>query len=86
MYWVGVGLILLGAALWFAGRRGGKRRGVQATHGSIAIGGSNAGNISNVNTSTKEGGGHGPLTILAVVIEVIGITVTIWHILHTATK
>lgn len=89
MYIAGIGLIVLGIVLFLIGRRLSRRNTVSADRGSIAIGGSAYGPITNLNTGTgREHSGSAPhwITIVAIVVEIAGIAVTIWHALHLAVR
>jgi len=87
--YMGLGLMVLGVALFLVGRRPGSRSvRVEASGGSIAVGGSNKGSITNVNLGAPPPASHGThwLTWVAIVVELVGIGVTIWHALHLAAK
>jgi hypothetical protein len=89
MYIIGFGLILLGIVLFLIGRRPSRRSTVSADRGSIAIGGSAYGPVTNLNAATdKEDGASGGhrITLLAIIVEIAGIAVTIWHALHLAAR
>ena len=88
---VGIAMIVIGTILLVVSLVRRKRVTVQASNG-IAIGGSV--NNSTVNNSTvisqsrsstpqTKRGGHG-LTIVAIVVELVGIAVTLWHASHMA--
>jgi hypothetical protein len=81
-----IGLMIFGAVLFLFGRMTSKRSSVHASGGSVAVGGDNSGSITNVNTtSQKEHGSTGHrITILAIIVEIIGIAVMIWHVKHMA--
>lgn len=86
--YVGLGLIIAGALIFLLGRGRSKRTDVRASHGSVAVGGNNAGQINNINvgqSSQAHGGGHA-ITILAAIVELVGIAVTVWHAMHSAAK
>jgi hypothetical protein len=81
---LGIALMILGVVLFLVGRKGSKSTSVRASGGSIAIGGSNSGQITNINSHShnKDGhGGHG-VTVIAIIVEIIGIVVVIWHAIH----
>jgi hypothetical protein len=83
---LGIALMIGGFFLFFTGRNGSKKNSVSASGGSVAIGGSNRGQLTNINVGSPQRqhqGGHG-ITILAIVVEIIGIGVVIWHALHLA--
>jgi hypothetical protein len=86
-YAIGIGLIIAGALIFVVGRLRSKRVSVRASGGSVAVGGSSSGPITNVNIDSHKTNepGHG-LTIVAIVVETLGIAVVIWHALHLATK
>ena len=82
----GIGLMVVGTALGgFAFQRR-KRVTVQASNG-IAIGGDVEGSLvvnqSPASPAPAKHGGHG-LTIIAIVVEIVGIVVTLWHAYHLA--
>jgi hypothetical protein len=88
MIYVGVGLMVFGVVL-FGIAQIFKGNTVKADNGSIAIGGDSGAPIINTHinqkAAEKHSGGHG-LTYVAVVVELTGIGVTIWHALHLAAK
>jgi len=86
-YLFGIGLMIAGAVLFFLGRGKSKRVSVHASGGSVAVGGDNIGPITNINQTHKErrAEGHG-ITVLAIVVELVGIAVIIWHTMHLAAK
>jgi hypothetical protein len=88
IYVLGLGLILLGVLLFLIGRRRPRIGSVSATHGSIAIGGSSFGPVSNVSTAPDKSHGLGShwITIAAIISELAGIAVTIWHATSSAAK
>jgi hypothetical protein len=78
--------MVVGVLLFAAGRR--KRSSAVASNGSVAVGGNNSGSIINVNQPSappSHSGSHG-LTIAAIVVELFGIGVTLWHAYHLAGK
>lgn len=85
----GIVLIALGTVLLIVALMRRKRTAVQADRGSVAVGGSNSGiiiNHGNQNAApAKHAGGHG-LTITAIIIELVGIAVTLWHAYHMASS
>jgi len=88
-YFFGFGLMLAGVVLFFIGRARSKRATVQASGGSVAVGGNNTGSITNTNInqpSKKDSFAEHGITLLAIFVEVAGIAVTVWHALHLATK
>jgi hypothetical protein len=82
----GIAMIVIGTILLVVSLMRRKRVMAQA-HGGIAIGGSvkNSTVISQSRSSTPHAkhGGHG-LTIVAIVVELVGIAVTLWHASHMA--
>jgi hypothetical protein len=84
--YLGIGLMIAGAVLFFFGRRRSNRLSVRASRGSVAVGGNNIGSITNIN-QTNEGssGGHG-LTVVSILVELAGIAAIVWHVLHLASK
>jgi hypothetical protein len=88
IYFVGGGLVILGALLLLIGRHRSRRSSVSASRGSIAIGGSSYGPVTNVNAAPDKGHGIGEhwITILAIITELAGIAVIIWHSFHVVAK
>lgn len=87
--YIGLALMVLGVVLFLLGRRAGSRSvRVEASGGSVAVGGSNKGSITNFNLGAPPPAPHGThwLTWVAVVVELLGIGVTLWHALHLAAK
>jgi hypothetical protein len=82
----GLGLIVMGLLLFVIGRR--NRNGTIASHGSVAIGRDNSGPILNINQLAPQSGHSGghAITILAILVELIGIGVTLWHAYHLVAK
>lgn len=82
----GIAIIVIGTVLLVVSLVRRKRVTVQA-HGGIAIGGNveNSTVISQPRSSepSAKHGGHG-LTIVAIVVELVGIAVTLWHASHMA--
>lgn len=77
----------LGIVLFFAGRSKSKTVRVEASSGSVAVGGENAGSITNVNVGTPPPAVHSSqLTYLAIGVELVGIAVTLWHAWHIVAK
>lgn len=79
---IGVGLMILGLVLFVFSKTSGKRNAVNASGGSVAIGGYNTGTITNINTNSKSSSKSHGVTIIAIIVEMIGIGVTIWHAVH----
>lgn len=84
--YLGIGLMILGIILFALGRSSRNTSSVNASGGSVAIGGSNSGSITNINRASKSHEGGHAITIIATVVEVIGIAVTIWNATHLAEK
>ncbi len=87
-YFLGTGLMALGAILFFVGRLHVKRDSVRASGGSVAIGGNNTGSITTTNINQRDkphSNGH-LITMVAIFVEIAGIAVTIWHAMHLAGK
>ena len=84
---IAVILIVAGIVLFITGRRSSKAgSSTTAIGGSVAVGGSSSGSIKNINVgsgSHEKHGGH-TITIIAIIVEVIGIAVAIWHAIHLA--
>jgi len=90
-YLLGIGLIVAGIVIFLFGRFRTDKTTVSASHGSVAIGGKSTGNIKNINIGQQpaaRAGGHGghTVTIIAILVELVGIGVTIWHAMHLAAK
>jgi hypothetical protein len=87
-YFYGIAVMIVGAVLFLISRRRPRRPSIHADRGSVAIGGSNNGNIMNVNSGASAG--HGPsghwLTLISIFVEVAGIAAVIWHATHLAGK
>lgn len=87
--YVGLALMVFGAALFLASRgAGSKKVRVEASGGSVAVGGSNKGSITNVNVGAPSPAPHDThwLTWVAILVELVGIGVTLWHAWHLAAK
>jgi len=86
-YAIGIGLAFAGVLIFIIGRLRSKRVSVRASSGSVAVGGSSSAPITNINVDSHKNTepGHG-LTVVAIVVEIIGIAVVIWHAIHLATK
>lgn len=87
--YLGIALMVLGVVLLFVGRPSkskSKSLHVQASGGSVAVGGANKGNITSVNLGSPPPAPHGHhwLTWLAIGVELIGIAVVLWHAWHMA--
>ena len=86
--YAGLALMVLGIVLFFVGRSKSKTVRVEASKGSVAVGGENAGSITNVTIGTQtptERHSHS-LTYWAIGVELVGIAVTLWHAWHLAAK
>jgi hypothetical protein len=84
--YVGLGLMVVGILLFAVGRR--KRSSTVSSNGSVSVGGNNSGSIVNINQPSappNHSNGHG-LTIMAMIVELVGIGVTLWHAYHMAAK
>jgi len=86
--YVGFTLMALGIVLFFIGRSKSKSVRVEASGGSVAVGGKNTGSITNLNVGTTPPVAHGShsITYLAIGVELVGIAVTLWHAWHLAAK
>lgn len=86
--YVGLTLMVLGIVLFFIGRSKSKKVRVEASNGSVAVGGKNTGSITNLNVGTPSPAAHGShsITYLAIGVELVGIAVTLWHAWHMAAK
>lgn len=85
--YLGLALMVLGVVLFLVSRRTGSRNvRVDASGSSVAVGGNNKGSITNVTLGVPSRATHGThwLTWVAIIVELIGIGVTIWHALHLA--
>jgi hypothetical protein len=73
---------------FIAGRSKLKTVRVEASSGSVAVGGKNTGSIKNTNIGAPPAAVHGShgLTKLAIGVELVGIAVTLWHAWHLAAK
>ena len=86
--YVGFGLMALGIVLFFIGRSRSKAVRVEASGGSVAVGGKNSGSITNLNVGGAPASAHGShaLTYASIVVELVGIGVVLWHAWHLAAK
>jgi hypothetical protein len=86
--YIGLVLMTLGIVLFFISRSKFKTVQVESSNGSISIGGKNTGTITNLNTGTPLPEAHAThsITYLAIGVELVGITVTLWHAWHLAAK
>jgi hypothetical protein len=88
-YFIGIGLMAAGAVIFFVGRAQTKRTSVQASNGSVAVGGDNRGIITNTNIgqgNRVQSAGWHIVTVLAILVELAGIAVTLWHATHLDAK
>lgn len=79
----------LGIVLFLGNRAKSKTVRVEASGGSVAIGGNNRGSITNKNLGTPTAAihtSHTWLTIVSIAVELMGIAVVIWHAWHLAAK
>jgi hypothetical protein len=86
IYALGFVLMIAGAVLFFLQRRPSQARSVQASGGSVAVGGHSTAPITNVNVESHNAHGGHALTVLAIFVELVGIGVVIWHAWHLAAK
>ena len=86
--YVGLGLMALGIVLFVVSRSRSKTVRVEASGGSVAVGGKNRGSITNLNVGAPRAASHAShsLTYVAIGVELVGIAVTIWHAWHMAAK
>lgn len=87
-FYVGLALMGLGIILFIIGRLKSNTARVEARSGSIAVGGNNTGSINNINIGSVPTSAHSSnsLTYIAMVVELVGITVTLWDVFHVAAK
>jgi hypothetical protein len=85
---LGFALMVFGLVLFLVGRSKSTIVRVEANNGSVAIGGKNSGTITNTNIGAVPVASHGShwLTILAIIVELAGMAVVIWHAWHLAAK
>lgn len=86
--YVGLALMVSGIVLFFVGRSRSKTVRVEASGGSVAVGGKNSGPITNLNVGAPAAAAHGShlLTYVSIAVELIGIVVVLWHAWHMAAK
>lgn len=87
----GFTLMGLGMLLFFVGRSKSRIIRVEASNGSVAIGGKNSGTITNTiigDAPAAPAASHGThwLTVVSIVVELAGMAVVIWHAWHLAAK
>lgn len=78
----------LGIVLFFIGRSRSNAVRVEASGGSVAVGGKNTGSITNLNVGGGPAAAHDShaLTYASIVVELVGIAVVLWQAWHTAAK
>ena len=85
-----LGLVLmgLGIVLFYVGRSKSKIMRVEASGGSVSVGGKNSGSITNINVGAQAPVARGShaLTYWAIGVELVGIAVTLWHAWHMVAK
>jgi hypothetical protein len=87
---VGIGLTVLGVILFFLGRNSVRQdvKKVGRDDRSVSVGGDNSGLINTgsigggASTSDEKAGHSHFLTWVAILVEVVGIGVTLWHAYH----
>lgn len=86
--YIGLGLMALGVVLFLVGRAKSKTVRVEASGGSVAVGGKNSGSIANLNVGAAPAAAHSShaLTYLSIMVELVGIAVVLWHAWHMAAK
>ena len=86
--YVGLALMVLGIVLFFVGRSRSRTVRVEASGGSVAVGGKNSGSITNLNVGAPAAAAHGShsLTYVSIAVELVGIVVVLWHAWHMAAK
>ncbi len=87
--YVGLALMVLGIVFFFVGRSRSKTVRVEANSGSVAVGGKNAGPITNLNVgATPTAAAHGShwLTYVSIAVELVGIVVVLWHAWYMTAK
>lgn len=84
----GFALMGLGIVLFLVGRSKSKTIQVEASNGSVAIGGKNSGTITNTIIGALPVASHGShwLTVVSIIVELAGMAVVIWHAWHLAAK
>lgn len=93
--YLGLALMTLGIVFFLIDRRKSKvdrsqskTVEVEATGGSVAVGGKNTGSITNLNVGAPVSAAHGSHSLIywAIGVELVGIAVTLWHAWHMAAK
>ena len=84
--YVGLALMAVGIVLFFVGRSRSKTVRVEASGGSVAVGGNNSGSITSLNVGAPAAAAHGShsLTYVAIAVELVGIIAVLWHAWHLA--
>ena len=84
----GFALMVLGFVLFLVGRSRSKTIRIEASNGSVAIGGKNSGSITNTNIGAIPIAPHRShwLTVVSIIVELSGMAVVIWHAWHFAAK
>jgi hypothetical protein len=85
---LGIGLMIVGIVLIVVGRPGGTKSTVSASGGSVAVGRDSIGPITNVSiaASSPKPSGHHIVTTIGIIVELVGIAVTIWHAIHLSAR
>lgn len=83
----GIGLMLLGAVLLLLGFRSGSSTAtVNATNGSVSVGGDNQGSITNVSntspSSTSSSHSNNVLKVTGVAVELVGVAIALWNVVY----
>lgn len=86
--YIGLSLMVLGIVLFFVGRSKSRTVRVEASGGSVAVGGKNSGSITNLNVGSPAAAAHGShlLTYVSIAVELVSIGVVLWHAWHMAAK
>lgn len=79
---VGITLMVVAVLIYLAGRSKSKAVWVAAKNGSVAVGGKSSGPITNLNVGAPAPHGTHWLTIVAIIVELVGIAVVLWHAWH----
>jgi hypothetical protein len=77
--------MVLGVVLFLIGRFRSKHPNVHASSGSVAVGGNNSGQIINTNVGQRESRdlAGSTVTIVAMLVELVGIGLAVWHLTHS---
>ena len=84
--YLGVGLMVAGGVGLLIGFY---RAKPSASSGSVSVGRDNRGTIYNTNIGTptpSSHSNHNVLTYISILVEIVGIAVTIWHATHLVAK